>query len=539
MWHPLIRPTKLTIAPGGRNCVCRGATHSFISGPSFTVLPSLLESLQRILLHSSTVTGHLSHLSKQLTIIWMPRPQFRTTPMELEATRVFLTTLRDPMGAHSCCARALQLGTTMLTTHEPDIMTRDARQTPIIRAIMHFLACNRSEEEVKAIKQKLNTCRCDFRNPTVARLHLGDPSVSTRRPDDDVPPPDLDMALGCLCSVVEEGLRHLPMGKFRKVQKHTTADTQPWPISQEDIIPHPDGTKGTVSALLRWATAPASGSGVFLVLGGIARFWEPFMREVLRTPLAFSRATDNLQFALDYYDPRAAHTDLVFFKNFHTPLFACANGFFLPLVVLDMGAAYRAMDPIVKQMMHITLEILPILRAIGPSVEGPEIWFEQMETSMKETFLRELKDPSIEALKPEMMFRQLANFRNLLQCMHLECTKPLGGKTAVCARCGIVHYCSPQRPAWRARHRPHKPLCDDIHLLRAALQLEDVTEWDKWVLYKDKIRPSQRAPDFNTLCKSKEVDSDLVLRIMDGLTALTEAKRAQLDELEKQAAQRR
>ncbi|KAJ7676458.1 hypothetical protein B0H17DRAFT_1080077 [Mycena rosella] len=70
------------------------------------------------------------------------------------------------------------------------------------------------------------------------------------------------------------------------------------------------------------------------------------------------------------------------------------------------------------------------------------------------------------------------------KCMHLMCTRPIAVKTAVCVKCGIVHYCSAQcqRPAWRAPELPHKPLCDVIHTLRAVLQLEDSAEWDSWVI---------------------------------------------------------
>ncbi|KAJ7681144.1 hypothetical protein B0H17DRAFT_1206081 [Mycena rosella] len=90
----------------------------------------------------------------------------------------------------------------MLTTLEPDEMTKDPRQTPVIRAIMHFLTTDRSEEERKALQEKLSTCRCKLRDPAVARLHLG-----VARPDDEVIPPDFNAALSALTSIISTGLR--------------------------------------------------------------------------------------------------------------------------------------------------------------------------------------------------------------------------------------------------------------------------------------------------------------------------------------------
>ncbi|KAJ6530998.1 hypothetical protein DFH09DRAFT_1370655 [Mycena vulgaris] len=473
----------------------------------------------------------------------MPYVPYVTSPRELNTTAILVETLRNPISPDSCCARALYVGTSMLTPHEPDTMAKDERQTPILRAIMYFLTCPRSEQEQNAVKQKLSTCACDLRDPVIARLHVGDASVSTnRRTIDDLAPPHLDDALARMCTVATEGLRTLSVGNFRKIRKNTAADAQPWPNSQQDIIPSPDGTKGTVSALLRWATAPPSGYAVFLVLGGIARFWEPLAREIFRTPLAFSLATDHLQAALDHYNERAADSDPVVPNRFHLPFIACANELFLTLVVRDMKATYMAMDPVLKQMMFITLEIQPILRAMGPTADVLDVWFDQLRLSMAEAHRIALDEyAALQSSAPHAMFRQLLYVRNLNQCMHLECTAPLGIKTTVCGGCRIARYCSAecQRPAWRAPRLPHKPICAAIQALRTALQLEDSAGWDKWMLHiidKDTLTPARRAPPFEALCKSKQVKSEVALGILDGLTALMQAKHVQLDELEKQAA---
>jgi hypothetical protein len=409
----------------------------------------------------------------------------------------------------------------MLTTHDVDIMAKDARQTPILRGIMYFLTCHHSEQEFQALRWKLTTCRCNFGDPVIARLHLGDPGASgPNQGRDNIPSPNIDTALASLCAVIAQALQPLPVGKLRKALRNARADAQPWPNNQEDIISSPEGIKGTIAALLRWAIAPPSGYGVFLVLGGLARFWDPYAREILRTPRALSLATDHIRFALDHYDARTAADDPVVANNFHLPLLACADEFLLKLVVRDMQATYTAMGPVMEQMMHIALEMQPILRAMSPSVPHP--WFDQMELTMKEANMIRVKDSALPSLllpaalfiflsgvvafliivkprkltriilillaliavmsliptvlrlssiylsyswlrasNPQTMFRRLVYIRNLNQCMHLACTAPLGVKTAVCVQCGIVRYCGSQV-------RPRRPALPSVLIAPAA-----------------------------------------------------------------------
>ncbi|KAJ6475980.1 hypothetical protein C8R47DRAFT_662505 [Mycena vitilis] len=267
----------------------------------------------------------------------------------------------------------------------------------------------------------------------------------------------------------------------------------------------------------------------------------------------------------------------------------------------DMHATRTVMGSASVQMMQITADIRPILNALSPPVPHP--WFDQMEFTMKEATMIRVKDTAIQSLllpafflacficflalllsgkttmlarivlipmalisggllipallsllsvffsyswlrgsAPRNAYLRLVHLRNLNQCMNLKCLVPLGGKTAVCVQCGIVRYCGQQcqRPAWRADHLPHKALCDTIHALRVALELEKAEDWERWVLHaiaKDTESPTHRAPRFHVLCKEKRVQDELVLGAMHGLSALVEAKRAQLEELELQQRQ--
>ncbi|KAJ7463361.1 hypothetical protein FB451DRAFT_1494465 [Mycena latifolia] len=537
----------------------------------------------------------------------MPRRvPFQTDPIEFQTLAVLQATVRDPMSAQSCCARAIQTGLSMLTTFDTDEMTKDARQTPIIRAIMDFLTRSRSSQEQESLIKKLNACCCNLRDPAVARLHKGDSTGRRAAPPGDIVAPDFDTALAAMCSTISCVLLSRPMGKFRTVRKNTAADAQPWPNNLQDLITSPDGAKGTISALLQWATTPPTGYGVFMVLGAIARFWEPFAREIYRTPLAFSIATDHIQLALYHYYARSGTPPRrpEFDAKFDLPLIACADGFFLELVRWDPNATLCAMAPVLEQLVHIGVQIRPILHSIGRLGGGEGttlLWFDQMNDLLQQLNIHQKQHSTLrvdfrracyyllfvaliaywiidtttrttriilllvlflpamfflpniltedfdlssatESALPSSnadMFDQFTHIRNMNQCMHLKCTTALGVKTAVCVKCGIVRYCGAQcqRAAWRAPDVPHKPVCDAIHSLRVMVQLEDSADWDMWVLRTSKRKPGGQASQFEALCSSALVSTELTLKINHGIFALTNAKRAQLDELEKQGAQ--
>ncbi|KAJ7765834.1 hypothetical protein DFH07DRAFT_769986 [Mycena maculata] len=356
--------------------------------------------------------------------------------MELESISYLLKSLRDPMGT-PCCAKVLYLGSGMLTPYEPDLMAKDE------------LACDRSEQD---------TCRCDLHNPAVAHLHLGDTLVPS--------PPDLDNALTLMCTILSEGLSTLHVGKFRKVWKNTTADKQPWPNSEDEVLQSSNSAKGPVDNLLRWAAALPNGYAIFMVIGAIARFWEPFAREILRTPRTFSLATDNMQIALDCYDANMPPS--AFSKKFYLPLVSCARQ--------PKASKYG------------------LTRCSSP-------WRKQVR-SLRRTGAAGIPDVNFSKGAGSHLLRQLIYLRNLNQCMNLECTEALGIKTMA--------------------------LSDSCVLNK--------TEWAKWMVQtmdKDELTPARREPLFETLCRSKKVGAELTLSIENGASALKEAKRAQLDELER------
>ncbi|KAJ7105425.1 hypothetical protein C8R43DRAFT_224817 [Mycena crocata] len=453
------------------------------------------------------------------------RTQFQATHTERQTIAVIRRMLRDPMNTDSC-ARTIQTGSTMLLINEPDLMTKDGRQTQLIRAIMYFLTCPRSEEDQRALVRKLNTCRCNMGDPVLARLHHGD--KPSDRPFEQA---DCDVMLASLCSIISRALGHRRAGKLRAAQKETPAEEQPWPTCEEDIMP--GGARSTVNSLLRWVTVPPYGYAVFAVLGSVASFWHPFAQEVFHTPQAFSLAADHLQLALDRYDSAKPLPTLL--RNFQLPLAACGDEFLLELVILDVQTSVVGMGPILDKMRRITIAIEPILKNLGAPDNG-FAWFGQFRTIMDHLDLHQ-GDASLTSPGPprppnpvsHRTFSRLVHIRNINQCRNLACKSRFGVTTVLCGKCGIVRYCGLrcQRPAYRASRLAHKPLCEAIYTLRSTLQLEDKAQWDSWVLRADETAygMQERADRFHVLCNSKRVDEELLENITSGIWGLTEAKR--------------
>ncbi|KAJ7479879.1 hypothetical protein FB451DRAFT_1171967 [Mycena latifolia] len=481
-----------------------------------------------------------------------------------------------------------QCRTTMLTTHEPDVMTKDSRRRPIIRAIMHFLTAHRSEEERRALKEKLSSCRCNLRDPAVKRLHLGDPTIAN--PDlylHEVVPPDFNTALMTICDIILRGLRARPVGKLRAIRRNTAAEAQPWPSTQHDII-GPDGASETVSALLY-------GYGVFVMLGAMGRFWEPFALTIFRMPQAFSLVTDHIEFALDHYDAHAAEA-VVMKRILHhasgagpkgnryghgssTPAhgahytsdsadpvrywpdgkrhmeeldeqlriprdkYPASHYLILPTVVLVfVGGSALIVFKTVKTLTRIVLILLLIVLIffLTPIVVGHR--------------LRRRSSPSTDF--QITMLNHLVQSRNTNKFMYLKCTHPIGVKTAVYIKCGIRYACPPPsslpfltffplgsvNAARGVRHISLTGPCDAIHTLRAVLQLEDSAEWDSWVLRTKatgmNMAPHRDSSHFEGLCGSNsQLNADLPKTIALALWELTKAKREQLAELERERAE--
>lgn len=101
-------------------------------------------------------------------------------------------------------------------------------------------------------------------------------------------------------------------GKIKKAKENTPPEAQPWPSCIADIIPAPGGEEEVLLGLSQWAAHVPGGHSIFSLIGGLARFWDPFAVQLFRTPSVFELAMDHLQRAYDAYDPSASPGVLIY-----------------------------------------------------------------------------------------------------------------------------------------------------------------------------------------------------------------------------------
>ncbi|KAJ7478254.1 hypothetical protein FB451DRAFT_1556999 [Mycena latifolia] len=431
-----------------------------------------------------------------------------------------LLTLLNPMHEDACCVFGMSSLLEKIFAHKAT--ADDPRQAPILRASMSFLSSPRSDGEHAALRERLTRVDCKqrsrFRHAPVSR-----------------PPAEvLELVLMDMCAAISDYLLQLGADKLRKEKPTASQDDQPWPSRVSDVIPTPGGELELLTALVQWAAKVPGGHSLFLVIGALARFWEPFTQEVLRVPSVFALATQHLQHALDAYK---AGIDLAaqMYASFISPIISIAQGLFFAILETDMAATIGLLPPIYESMYTIALEIEPILLGMKFTVglDDCRRWFHFVRRLRKAinpdgTFITAAQ---VDQLPPEtdrrtsfaVAFHRMVEVRNRNQCLNIACTSKIVARSSICSRCGIVRYCSPEclKAAWAAEELPHKSLCTAIKALRTVTGLLDNTAWNATV----RDTSMHRSPEtFALLCAARNADEDVAEAVFQGISYLTFAK---------------
>ncbi|KAJ7135789.1 hypothetical protein C8R44DRAFT_869489 [Mycena epipterygia] len=386
---------------------------------------------------------------------------------------------------------------------------------------MAFVSAKRSDEKHAALRERLTTCQCNPRNPIYHR--------PVYRPLHEV----LELCLSVMCATISDYFMRIGPGKFKKAKENTPPEAQPWPSRIADIIPAPGGEEEVLLGLVQWAAHVPGGHSIFSLIGGLARFWDPFAVQLFRTPGVFELAMDHLQCAFDAYDPRASPGDLMF--GFITPVIACAQGLFYTLFEMDLSRTLTLIAPMYERMYAIAVPIEPILLRLKQTympMDDCRRWFHLVRKIRRYvapdgTWIRRPEGTS-----PPVMdafthygaaFHRMVEIRNRNQCLHIACTSKIQARSSVCSRCGIVRYCSREclEAAWDAPRLPHKSLCKQIAALRAATLLGADKAWNH------AVRDSQvhRSPaDFAYMCTAMGVNPRVSEAIWRGILLLTQEK---------------
>ncbi|KAJ7264497.1 hypothetical protein B0H12DRAFT_1102009 [Mycena haematopus] len=265
--------------------------------------------------------------------------------------------------------------------------------------------------------------------------------------------------------------------------------------------------------LLRWAEDPSSGFGAFTLIGAMAALFQPFETQVLATGRVFELATAHLQYALDNVPTQ--HTADLWAPRVSARIYACAANLLHSLARSRPEVVeFILLNGGVKQKMHaIARRVQPYLDPQGQGDARDSCkWFTAVCARYGEAFVPSGgPEPGVSNVERGYLpnaWGLMVTYRST-KCARGGCAstaKPQ--ESRACAGCGVARYCSTehQREAWKAEHRPHKPMCTAIQALRHAIHMEDDDTWTRLIHNTQ----SDRAPyAFLALCEQYTVNPEL------------------------------
>ncbi|KAJ7271559.1 hypothetical protein C8J57DRAFT_1319263 [Mycena rebaudengoi] len=436
------------------------------------------------------------------------------------------SSLRDPLHRDSSCILGIFYAIGSISNAGGQT---DFRKPYFRRGAMDFICGAASEDEHLARRQRLMVCQCNL-GSSLLDIHRNIRAQLT-------PAKSLDLTLMSLCSNISTVLYTMTPGKFRKPKEGVHPDYQPWPSSLADILPHGKAASEILATLILWAAEPGHGQAIFNLITALTHFWEPFAVELFRTPSVFLLATELLDHAVDTFPGGVVPSSDVWVMNVDS-----IAGFLTRVSLVDGRGFMHVITPLLERMNSIAARMSPIweepLNAIV--MEETRMWFTQSRrlatprTTLHECLLT--GDVVLEDYGPEPLtqyeemylsaFAGIWEARNRNRCMHLGCTNSIVSRSAVCARCGVIRYCTRecQKAAWKGVPLvPHKPLCDQICQLRVGLDMTHASSWDALILDSKFARSAVELLD---VCRphAAGIDISLVSAIRIGLAILSSEK---------------
>ncbi|KAJ7493830.1 hypothetical protein FB451DRAFT_1491260 [Mycena latifolia] len=439
--------------------------------------------------------------------------------LDARSLHILLTTLPNPMGSGAACSLVLHNLILPFCTVEDHkgIQTKEPQFSLVLRAAMAFLTFPQTKEAMSALRQNVSKCRCVLDDGIMERLHK--PQFKSS----DALELSYSSFIFNLTSIVGGVLSRQTPGQLHRIRKGRAAEGQPWPLSESDLFSGGRTCANTLAVFLIWVEDIPTGAGALGVIASLLTYWKAMDGEVGKTPRIFRLATDHLKFALAKYDEKldVTHCDFIY-PTLAATRFFCSIGQ-VPNVTLRAFVLERA----------LRAELLPLslrLQTLEPQLAMfPEV-------ALFSIILLKYAQPGFghpTGTSPDTFYAQaftgMGYIRGQHKCTNPACPGPAGTNTSGCSRCGIVRYCGSecQRAAWRASIFPHKQLCDAVHTLRRAIELEDEAEWKAWFSNdggtSGRFDPAPHRPDFVSLCFRKSVDPVLcetIYSLMAGLSAI-------------------
>ncbi|KAJ7259220.1 hypothetical protein C8J57DRAFT_1233581 [Mycena rebaudengoi] len=167
----------------------------------------------------------------------------------------------------------------------------------------------------------------------------------------------IDRVVSYLCDLLRTALLQLTRAKFRQIEQRN-ASRGPVALLISDWM----------CALAAWV--PPIGHETFPLLGGLARFWDPFAREIMEGDRVAKHMQGHLITAMEQYvslPPDAEKWDF-----FQLPIVACRI-FALDLVNVDLELELRH-PKFEEEYVDVAVPLIPLFAERGSSMDNAREW---------------------------------------------------------------------------------------------------------------------------------------------------------------------
>ncbi|KAF8953129.1 hypothetical protein BDZ97DRAFT_1873937 [Flammula alnicola] len=457
------------------------------------------------------------------------------------AVELLTSTMRDPAKANVCAIRlslaADRIDQALEACTSISEKTKIVKSYPeLLRAGIKFLTFKQPPANHVTMVNHLTTCRCDFGQTGMRRLH----KPSRYRIDGRVRVDGVTLIFDAVATVSNcliLSLADLTQHKFRTGNANT--GEQRWPQRPEDLLPN--GPKDSLVGLEHWVATPRLGYIIFKLAGRLALFYVPFAREVFQSPnftFALARPVQHLEEAVKFYG-EGDSSQLARTHFFTYPVMTIFE-FFDNLVHSEtrqfnimITARGSWISPVLARLTTIlstlplewskTRSLLQHLTAYANADVDPVIGVATIK------FERELMTELQYFDELETAFDAMVEARKM-GCWNITCSSVLEViHSRLCSKCNLIRFCGEkcQKEAWKRAPLPHKSLCAKIHSLKESLGADD---WSLlWTL-------DFTYAQFQVMCKAKAVDTEVVKAIGNILSALKFRRRVFLDDSENAGA---
>ncbi|KZP19708.1 hypothetical protein FIBSPDRAFT_955180 [Athelia psychrophila] len=439
------------------------------------------------------------------------------------AVALLTTTMQNPSKANACAARLGVAADVIDQAFEActsiAAKTKLAKSYPeLLRAGIQFLTFKQQPPDHVAMLSRLTACSCDFRQTSMRQLHKPNRFRPDGRTHIDATTLVFD-AVATVSNCLVFALADLTQHKFRNANTNKAGD-QNWPQSPEDLLPL--GPKDSLVGLELWVAGAPLGYIIFKLIGYLSLFYVPFAQEVFKPnfTMPLARPIQHLKEAVKFYD-----------GGDPLPL---ARTHFFTYPVMTIFEFFSNLERCDTSQFNIMTTcrgswISPVLARLTTIVATlPQEWSEtrSLMAWMSAWANAEIERGVATARFDREHFTELTSFDPVetafngmvharkVGCMNIVCpslpTEVIHSR--LCSRCDLVRYCGEkcQKEAWKCAILSHKPFCAVAHSLKESFGADWPQLWTVGFTYAQ----------FQALCRSKAVDTEVVKAIGNTLSAL-------------------